>query len=274
MSERLIAQHLHLRRHGLAEFGWSTTVAEPPFPDAATMPPATGADQEFWLPPAPSTASRRPPARSRGHCGGSLVDYRENRELLFESHLERNIALVALADRRVLRIWDQPPAVRYCDDAGRAHQHTFDFLLEAVDGTRVAIAVKPSAKVERSRVNQTLAFIRRQAPPGFADHFVLRTERHATPTMVQNAEWILRARRMRDSDQVAAMARFTATMAEPAPMAAVAMRSGLGPGAWNALVCLIDEGFLELPDAGAAIGELALVRPTAVSSSAREAGHA
>ncbi|TWB12966.1 hypothetical protein FBZ89_12267 [Nitrospirillum amazonense] len=274
--ERLIAQHLHLRRHGLAEFGWAPAAAEPPFPEAIATPTVAGDgsnDSDFWLPPTPSTASRRPPARSRGHCGGSLVDPASNRELLFESHLERNIALVALADRRILGIWDQPPAVDYRDEHGRGRRHTFDFLFEVVGGTRIAVAVKPSAKVERSGIARTLDLIRRQVR-GFADHYALRTERHATPTMVQNAEWILQARRMRDPGQVAAMAKFTATMAEPAAMAAVVMQSGLGPGAWNALVNLIDEGAVELPDAGAAIGELALIRPVPAGTGAREAGHA
>lgn len=272
--ERLIAQHMHLHRHGLADFGRDPRVAATSSCDLATPPREAPDSPDFWLPPIPSTASRRPPARSRGHCGGTLVDPESNRELLFESKLERDIALVALADRRVLRIWDQPPAVRYRDAQGRERRHTFDFLFEVTSGARVAIAVKPSIKVERSGILQTLGLIRNQVQ-GFADHYLLRTEQHAKAAQVQNAEWILRARRMRDANQIEAMADFTATMTEPMAMAAIAMRSGMGPAAWNALINLIDEGRLNLVEPDAPIGELALIRPAPLPTTVtRGAEHA
>lgn len=137
----------------------------------------------------------------------------------------------------------------------------------------MAIAVKPSIKVERSGILQTLGLIRNQVR-GFADRYLLRTEQHAKAAQVQNAEWILRARRMRDPSQIEAMADFTATMTEPMAMAAVAMRSGVGPGAWNALINLIDEGRLSLVEPDASIGELALIQPAPSPIATRRTRHA
>lgn len=243
MSERRIYEHLIELREGRDEpqLADRTSLLMPDMPVSGRY-----IRTEFgtaWSSPSPSTASRLPPARSRGFCRGAMVDPNSNRALVFESSLERNLALMLMADRRVTHIQDQPEAVHYRTPDGRFHRHTFDFLATLVDGTRVAIAVKPTAKVERSGITAVLDLIRTQVP-NFADRFVLRTEKHITKTRAANAQLIVRSRRGRNEDDVTAVRTVVASLTGSMRIDDIVTLSNLGGRGFNAVICLIDDGVL------------------------------
>jgi len=248
MSERIFAQHLHDRRNNRV-----STVPLPAttcFLTPSTLPNGRLLDDDIWVPPGESIASRLPPARSKGFCRGSIVDHVANRTLVYESALERDFACILMADRRVEFIHDQPPAVTYGTPDGARHRHTFDFLVRTTSGERIAFAVKPEPRVERSGIERTLAFIRKQAPQ-VADRVSLRTEKRITKTAAANARLILRSRRGRNDDDVAEVGRFAATLRGAVTIADIVQASKLAPArAWTAVVCLIDEGTLELTRPG------------------------
>lgn len=261
MSERLFVQHLHDRRNGRstpAPLPVSTSFLAPDA-DVGRLP------GEIWKPHTPSIASRMPPARSKGFCRGSLVDPTTNRVIVYESTLERDFACILLADRRVVHLHDQPPAVVYVMPGGQRKRHTFDFLATTMAGHRLAIAIKPTAMVERSGILETLELIRQQAPTGFADQFLLRTERQITRRRATNARWILRARRARNEADVEDLRRFTSSLDGAVNLTDLVAASSMGARGWNAAVCLIDEGCLELVGQ-AVIGDQALVRHPARAS--------
>lgn len=261
MSARILIQHLHDRRTGVATA--AALPATTTFLAPSGCPSGRHLANGVWAPTGDSIASRRPPARSRGFCRGSVVDFAANRALVYESGLERDFACMLMADRRVVRIHDQPPAVVYETPDGHLRKHTFDFLVTLRDGLRVAFAVKPSVRVGKSGIEDVLALVRRQAPKGFADRFLLRTEQHITKDRAFNARWILRARRGRNQTDVAAMAERVATLNGRARLADIVTASGLGARGRNALVCLIDEGAVEL-ETNNRIGDGSFVRrPTA-----------
>jgi hypothetical protein len=160
--------------------------------------------------------------------------------------MERDFAHILMTDRRVVDIRDQPPAVQYVDGEGKLRKHTFDFLATLVSGERVAYAVKPEAKVEKSGIKLTLAAIRAQVP-GFADRIALRTERQITKIRGHNARTILRARRLRNQDDVREALSTVEKLHGYVRFGDLVATSQLEGRAWTALVCLIDEGVLELP---------------------------
>lgn len=259
MRERLIYQHLLDRRDGRADFESlpeRTTFLSP-------TAPVTGRHihtplGEAWQQPSRTIASRTPPARSRGFCRGSMVDPGSNRELVFESALERNFACMLLADCRVVHVHDQPPAVEYTSMDGRWHQHTFDFLVTTQDGTRIAFAVKPSARVDKSGIKTVLGLIRNQHPD-FADRILLRTEQHITKTKAFNTRLILRSRRGRNDEDVDTVRHVATTIHGRMRIDDLVGLTGLEGRGFNAVVCLIDDGVLAL-DGNGRIEHRALVR--------------
>ena len=69
---------------------------------------------------------------------------------------------------------------------GETRRHTFDFLVTMIDGTKIAIEVKPLSKVEKYHWRERLRRIAEQ-DEGFADRYVLVTEANLPPDAVYNA---------------------------------------------------------------------------------------
>lgn len=256
MSERPILRHLMNQRAGFDETAVAPEGADANFLGGSSSPQEPGA---IWLPTCPSTGSRRPSLRGKGSVRGSLVDKMGGREIVFESRLERDIAEMLLARRDVSEIFDQPPAVIYIAADGRTRSHTFDFLAITTNGMRLAIAVKPAAKVERSGVQKTLDRIREQVGSRFADAYLLRTDQHVTPDRVYNARLILRSRLGRADSDVDTVRAIVGNLAGTFRVADVVMQSKLGARGFNGLVCLIDDGWLEPVD-NSRIGYLTSLR--------------
>jgi len=263
MSEQIIYQHLMDRREGRGR------IAAPPTAPACLEPtsPVKGRDHVqankeaiLWEPPASSIASRMPPAKSKGFCRGGMVNQDSNRVIVYESALERDFACILAADRRIVHIHDQPPAVEYSTPDGRWHRHTFDFLATQENGTRVAFAVKPSAHVERSGIRGILAIIQDQCP-SFAHRFRLITEHQATKPRAFNARLILRSRRGRNEADLQAVRKIARVVYGAISIRDLVARTSLGARGWNAVICLIDEGDLTPADHGR-LDERTIVRPT------------
>ncbi|GAA0571219.1 TnsA endonuclease N-terminal domain-containing protein [Caenispirillum bisanense] len=193
---------------------------------------------------------------------GTLVDQASGRELVFESRLERGLAEILLARRDVSHIADQPPAVHYMTPDGRTRGHTFDFLVTTVDGKRLAIAVKPEAKVKSSGIQTTLSLVRAQIGSRFADAYLLRTDRHITRDRVFNAQLLLRGRVCRIEADVAAMRAIVETLPGSFRLADLVARAGIGARGFNAVVSLIDDGLLQ-PGEGGKIDYLTYLRRAA-----------
>lgn len=167
-------------------------------------------DAQPCRPPLRSTGSRSFPARSKSSARGFLLAKLpaedQWRQIIYESNLERQTALLTLARNDVLNLWDQPERVAYVDHRGLKVHHVFDYLLQFRNGRRLAIAVKPDKDVERLGFRQTLERIRSSLPLAFAHDIALVTDRSLHPAETQNAELLHMFRKMRDdvADQVIA----------------------------------------------------------------------
>lgn len=265
MSAHHVFQHLFDRRAGNVH-------SEPPQETSFLAPDVIDPgrwDGPLWIPPGRSIASRIPSARSRGSCRGASPYLGADRSLVFESNLERGLQAMLQADRNVRSIEDQPPAVSYVDRKGRTHRHTFDFRVVTVDGTRIAYAVKPSAKVVKSGINEILREVSKQVGPKFADHYELKTDFEITPQRTLHAREILHYRRGRNEGDVQEMRRFVSTLRGRAKMRDIARVSGMVEGrAWAALVNLLDTGEIALEE-GSQIGDFATIRFRALADATR-----
>lgn len=171
------------------------------------------------------------------------MNTKTNRELLYESSLERDLAYILVVHPDVVDVHDQPAPVDYFDGAPR--KHTFDYRAVRKSGRRTAIAVKPAKRVDSSGLAAEINLIRAQAPEGFAEEFVIRTEEHITRVRADNARLIHRARRTRDSEDVAAVAIAVSNMEGATAISSLVVTSTNSGDGFFAVICLIDDGVLQ-----------------------------
>ncbi|WP_148287890.1 hypothetical protein [Rhodopseudomonas sp. B29] len=166
-----------------------------------------------------------------------------NREITYESSLERDLAYILLAHSDVADVQDQVP-IDY-DDNGMKRKHTIDLVATLKDGTKTAFFVKPATRVKSSGIEETVELIREQAPKDFADHYEIRTGDHITRVRAENARLIHRARRTRCEEDIAIIAKVAATLRGAVTiqtLLAASMNNGNG---FYAVVCLIDDRILD-----------------------------
>ncbi|MFD0463512.1 hypothetical protein ACFQY9_18350 [Microvirga aerilata] len=196
---------------------------------------------------------RRPRWRAGGHPQGndhvvrqgSLVIPTTNREMVYDSTLERDLICIAATHRDARALREQPKAITYIDVDGRERNHTFDLVVDLKDMTRLNIAVKPAAKVASSGIEETLELIRATSTKGRRETFVLRTGYHITRARAADARLILKSRRMRDDAciaEVGAVASRLRGTVRIADLMAATRNDGHG---FMAVVCLIDDGVLD-----------------------------
>lgn len=130
--------------------------------------------------PHPSRATRKVVTRSRASLRGSLIAmlpaFRWPRELHFESELEYRFLCLMLIRDDIFDIWDQPTAIKYVGRDGRSASHTFDFLVTKIDGTKIAVAIKPKERAASKGFAKELELVARAIPKQFADRTILVTE--------------------------------------------------------------------------------------------------
>lgn len=178
---------------------------------------------------------------------GSIIDHARNREILFESKLERSFLFILLASTAIVDLWEQPECVEFFDEDGVGHDHWFDVLAVDRAGIRFAIDVKPLAFVEETGLRTVHRLIRQQHGTSLADRYLIRTEDHAHPDDVHDARMVLFARRLVDPDADDAVGRLTRTFSGWVQIEALVGATGLRPfAAFNAAVRLIGDGKLQV----------------------------
>lgn len=211
------------------------------FASPAPRPPER--QDSVWQEPLPSKASRRPALRSRGSVRGYFVNPRTRREVVYESLHERDLAYMLVASPHVRSFQEQPNSVIFSDADGRRLRHTFDFLVDLVDDTRRAIAVKPRGRVEKSGIEQTLTLVRSQCG-NFADRFDVCTEEHIPRARVHDARLITWALRKRNDDDIAEMMAIVTALRGTTSIASLAASSNDEARGFVSVLCLIADGVL------------------------------
>ena len=197
-----------------------------------------------WTPPSESAATRPISLFSGSSFRGVLVNPRTNREIMFESKLERDAIYILMANPDVAEIREQPAAVTYVDADGVTRSHTFDLEARTHTGIRHSIAVKYESQVETSGIVEVVRLIDAQRPAGCGDFVHLRTDRHITEVRADNARLIMRAYRFRVQTNVDQMREFVRSLNGAATISSILRASIPGSDGYLALLCLIAKGDL------------------------------
>ncbi len=203
-----------------------------------------------WRPPSPSRGSRRPAARSKFAARASFVGP-DDVERCVESGVEVKTGYVALADRRLAALVEQPPPVAYRDvEGGLARTHTFDYLATLLDGCRVAIYVTAGELARRRNAARLVEELARQVPASVADLFVLVTDANLSRDRVADAMLVVSARIHPRPDHDAVMRGVVDGLDGQATVATLMGRAGLGGAGFRSVARLVGDGTLTLAGPG------------------------
>lgn len=147
---------------------------------------------------------RKPPATHAKTLRGFSI-FKET-VVYHESDLERRISKVLQLRKDVQAIYSQYPVLLYRDEVGMLREHVCDFCVVFDDGQIVAVAAKHACKsgamMDLLRRIKAEGLLRKNAngstTRGAVHDIRLMTEREATYGAYENAERIMRARRMCD----------------------------------------------------------------------------
>lgn len=213
-----IAKHLYLKRAGLRELsfpnGSISSVEQSPVPTSAISYRSVGGSmaakpRSAWHEPDHGLAVRVPALKqaktTRGH-----TFYRDT-VIHHESGLEHRVSVVLQTYRGLTRLISQYPKVEWIDDDGVVHQHTCDYFIELIDGTRIAIVVKYERKreemldlIERICDNGITGVSKGgKRTVGVADAVALVTNAQATQEAFENAYFLLSSRPNHDPQECA-----------------------------------------------------------------------
>lgn len=198
-----------------------------------------------FVPPSPHTGDREIEVRTRsGSVRGSFITSGTSRILHFESLLEKKVALCAMARPDVAEVHSQTPYVAFVDDRGKNRGHYFDLTIIKRDGTKIATAVRPAARVKEDGLLRDLELIAAQMSPDQANRVVLATEACVPTDAVHNASLIHAVRRDPPTDLDQEIAEIAGSFDEPFTIANLVAATGHGALAFRGAVRLIGSGLL------------------------------
>lgn len=214
--------------------------------------------EEWWTPPEPSQWLREFKFASKASMRGVLIAY--NRCINWESGGERDALLKFLADRDTIKVVEQTPRVEWVDEYGEVHEHTFDLLVTSRVSRsvvkRVAVDVKPAAKVKSSGIRKLHDVIAQQLSPEVADELLVFTEKKFTRADRYNVGLFHSVFKQEYPDDDRVILGLIKKMKGPSPIADLVAASKLAGYGFNACARAI------------AVGHLALVSPVHITHSA------
>ncbi len=190
------------------------------------------------------TPSRWYPARTKGHSRGTVTSSITRSAITFASKYEMRAARMFLANRRIVRVKDQPAPIPFTRDDGQ-HEHTIDYLTELNSGVRIYVAVRPTWLLDKDDLADTIDRINRGALARIADEAVILTQRELTEARGWNAGSVLRALRQPDADDNARLRAFVSSFRGIVCIDDFRHAITCPAAMWNAVFCLIFEGVLK-----------------------------
>ena len=202
-----------------------------------------------------------PPKGRREHFTGHFhTGTDESRALDFWSYTEFQWGLVIQARPGVVDLANQVP-FRWRDAGGVMRTHNFDFVAYMADGSRTAIMVKASMRLQSDRLCREQQAIASQVTRDFADRVVVMTEKHIDRVELFNAELMHEMRRP-DPVPDAAARRAVQDLVGAVRVRDLVDHIGLGADGFRAIVRLVRSRELDLVER-ARLTHDALVRRTA-----------
>jgi hypothetical protein len=199
---------------------------------------------ELWTPPAPCRGERKISLRSKGSTRGHIIV--DNVRVDFESRLEKFTALVFRARPDTAGLVEQTPRVIYVDDDGVVREHVCDLRVTRTDGFRIAVLVKPDAKVASSGVERIRDLVAEQMPPDVADGVLLFSEKNMSRADRFNGEWIQAACSCPNPNDDAIIAGLLKRMNGETIIEDLVQQSGLQGFGFRAVTRAIADGRLRM----------------------------
>jgi len=209
--------------------------------------------------PEPSRAMREFATASKGHFTGQLtVGIGSGQLIHLESHLEMQAALVLVMRKEFVEIEEQV-AFEWWGEDGNPRTHYFDFRVTSKVGTRAAIAVKPSRRLNKKNFLAEMVLIAGQMTSSFADDVRVVTEQHLDPVDLYNAE-LLYGVRAADVEADQAAEKAVSSLLGAVSLEQLTQSIGLGARGFRALLRLIAAQRV-LPALGERITKNTLIYP-------------
>lgn len=227
-----------------------------------------GASDGAFRTPMPSPSSRHWGDRCPRATRATGVT-RDGRVYECESGLEYRQVNGFLARADLASIREQPPELRFVWADGTPGRHTVDLLVRLRSGATYAVLIKPTSKVEASRVEEIRDLLAAQAPRSFANYWVVVSERDVPRHVVANGIIIEDVRLHGPDSDDPLVSRIAALVTGRMTVAAATRLTGGGGEAFRALVRLLADGRLRLCH-GVRIGMAALIEPVATTAEARQ----
>ena len=131
-------------------------------------------------PPLPYRGNRSINVRSRGSCRilAILLDIETGkpRKYGLDSQVEYHNLVLTLIDPSVAQVREQVGPLQFIGEDGKPAKHFIDLLVQYHDGRRVAVAVKPTERLESGRFFRELEQLHKSIVPSIADEIRLVTE--------------------------------------------------------------------------------------------------
>ena len=210
--------------------------------NTAVRPPQPTLD--YWIPPAASLGERDFPFASKASERGFVIAY--NRRIAFESGLERGFILAYLAQRATKSVIEQSPRFEYVDEDGVCHEHIFDLLVILHSGKRIAVDVKPHAKLKSSNLKVVHELIAGQMSPDIADELLIVTEKRLSRADRYNYELYYAVHREEWPEDDAVVAGLIKKLKGPVPIEKIVEKSKREGYGFNAVVRAVAAGQLDL----------------------------
>ena len=183
----------------------------------------------------------------------------DDRLLDCESGLEGKAAAAFMGRPDVVDVREQPPALRYVDDAGDVQKHTIDLLVTMRDGTRVAVLVKPRVVADKHRLDRVRDLLANQTPRSFADRYVIVTEDKLPRSVVSTGQLYADVRRFGPNSDHPSVQAVLAVVTRSMSVSDVVAEAGVGTV--RALARCVLDGNLVV-EGGGALDHHASVRPS------------
>jgi hypothetical protein len=201
----------------------------------------------IWQGPKESRAHRAVDSRSRGACRVATVVF--GYKIFCESYLERHVLYGGEANPEVIDIQEQLPPVLYPTPDGKLRRHHFDYRFTFLCGTRLAVAVKPSASAEKHQLLEELKSIAPHIPVELADGVLLMTEKDVPKDLVANATFLHHAKRESNAEHDE-IVRAIVSAGTIMTIGSVVARSGLEGAAFRTIGRLIGRQEINVLDGG------------------------
>lgn len=167
-----------------------------------------------------------------------------------DSQIEGHNLALTLTSAKTFQVQEQFGPIPFTNEDGKSKNHYLDLLITQNDGRKIAVAVKPTARLESGRFFRELEALERSMSEDVADELRLVTERCFSRTDASNAVLYQNLAICRDDLVERRLNDILASTPGDTTICSLAERCRAGGRAFRVIVQGIFEGKLEMLSTG------------------------